>query len=144
MSRLFPLAGLLRLRQLQEDQAAGTLAQARQRAAQHTNLEKEARSELDGTSSEVSGAASLLAVAAARSASRSMLAGLQVLSDEHRTAVEEARKEYAVAKLRATGLEKLQGRHDRQVTEDDQRAEQRMLDELALTAHGRTPAGVFQ
>jgi flagellar FliJ protein len=137
MSRPFPLTGLLRLRRLQEDQAAGELTAARKNAAAHSVRQRQARMDLNGTSSEVTDSSSLLAVAAARASARSMLAGLEAMSAEHRTAVEHAGHAFAKARLEAAGLEKLEGRHLEAAAAEDLQAEQVVLDEIASAARRR-------
>ena len=52
MSRSFPLAGLLRLRQVQQDQAAIDLSAANARVAEGTARQRRARSALGATSPE--------------------------------------------------------------------------------------------
>lgn len=143
MPRPFPLTGLLRLRRLQEDQAAGELAAAHKNAAAHTARQRQARLDLDGTSSEVRDSSALLAVAAARASARSMLAGLEAMSAEHRTAVDHARDEFAKAKLEAAGLEKLEGRHLEAAAAEELHAEQIVLDELASAARHLNSKGAL-
>lgn len=143
MSRPFPLTGLLRLRRLQEDQAAGRLAAAHNTAAAHTARQRQARMDLDGTSSEVTDSSALLAVAAARASARSMLAGLETLSAGHRAAVDLARDEFAKAKLETAGLEKLEDRHAEAAAAEELQAEQLVLDELASAARHRTSKGAL-
>jgi flagellar FliJ protein len=137
MSRPFPLTGLLRLRRLQEDQAAGELAAAHKNAAAHSVRQRQARMDLDGTPSEVTDSSSLLAVAAARASARSMLAGLDAMSAEHRTAVNHAGDAFAKARLEAAGLEKLEGRHLEAAAAEELQAEQTVLDEIASAARRR-------
>ncbi|MFJ5860957.1 flagellar FliJ family protein [Pseudarthrobacter sp. NPDC092439] len=132
MARSFPLAGLMRLRRLQEDAAAGTLAAANQAAGLHADRQRAARHELDSTSSEASGTPALLAVAAARASARSMLATLDALAVEHQAAAAEAQENYLQARLEAAGIEKLEARHQAAARGEALRAEQIGLDELAL------------
>lgn len=143
MPRPFPLTGLLRLRRLQEDQAAARLAAAHQNAAAHTARQRQARMDLDETSSEVTDSSALLAVAAARASARSMLASLNAMSAGHRTAVNHARDEFAKARLEAAGLEKLEGRHMEAAAAEELQAEQIVLDELASAARRRTSKGAL-
>ncbi len=143
MSRPFPLTGLLRLRRLQEDQAAGRLAAAHQNAAAHSARQRQARMDLDGTSSEVADSSALLAVAAARASARGMLVSLEAMSAVHRTAVDHARDEFAQAKLEAASLEKLEGRHLETAAAEELHAEQIVLDELASAARHRNSAGAL-
>lgn len=132
MARNFTLAGLLRLRRLQEDEAASTLASANRTAGLHADRQRAARHELDSTTSEASGTPALLAVAAARASARSMLASLDALAIEHQEAAAEAHEAYLQARLKAVGIEKLETRHQTAVRGEALRAEQIGLDELAL------------
>jgi len=133
MSRQFSLAGLLRLRQIQQDQAASGLASARSRSNSVRAREASARRQLTATDAEIVSSASLRAVAAARSASHSMLADLQNLARIAETDEATAREEFIAARTRSVGLEKLQARHHAEVTTAELRAEQSTLDEISST-----------
>ena len=133
MNRQFSLAGLLRLRQMQQDQAATGLASARSRSSSVRAREAAARRDLAVGEAPVSGSASLRAVAAARSSSHSMLADLQALARVAHTEETTAREEFIAARTRSVGLEKLQARHLEEVQTADLRAEQSTLDEIAST-----------
>ncbi|MEQ4520866.1 flagellar FliJ family protein [Pseudarthrobacter sp. B907] len=133
MSRQFSLAGLLRLRQIQQDQAATGLARARSRSSSVRAREASARRQLTATDEEISSSASLRAVAAARSASHSMLADLQSLARIAETDEAAAREEFIAARTRSVGLEKLQDRHHAEVNTAELRAEQSVLDEISST-----------
>lgn len=133
MNRQFSLAGLLRLRQLQQDQAATGLARARSRSSSVRAREAAARRELGAMDEPISSSASLRAVAAARSSSHNMLADLQNLARLAETDEASAREEFIAARTRSVGLEKLQARHDAEVNTEDLRAEQSALDEIAST-----------
>jgi flagellar FliJ protein len=133
MNREFSLAGLLRLRQLQQDQAATGLARARSRSSSVRVREAAARRELADTDGPISSSASLRAVAATRSSSHSMLADLQNLTRLAQADEATARAEFIAARIRSVGLEKLQDRHAAEVNSADLRAEQSALDEIAST-----------
>ena len=137
MNRQFSLAGLLRLRQIQQDQAATGLAGARSRSSSVRAREASARRSLAEGDAPISSSASLRAVAAARSSSHSMLTDLQNLSRMAETEEATAREEFIAARTRSVGLEKLQARHDAEVHTADLRAEQLTLDEIASTVWHR-------
>ncbi|AXJ10014.1 flagellar FliJ family protein [Arthrobacter sp. PM3] len=137
MNREFSLAGLLRLRQLQQDQAATGLARARSRSNSVRVREAAARRELAATDDPISSSASLRAVAAARSSAHSMLADLQNLTRLAEADEAGARAEFIAARTRSVGLEKLQARHHAEVSSADLRAEQSALDEIASTSWHR-------
>ena len=133
MNRQFSLAGLLRLRQIQQDQAASGLARARSRSSSVRAREASARRELSATDEAIESSAYLRAVAAARSASHSMLADLQNLARVAETDEATAREEFIAARTRSVGLEKLQARHHAELNTAELRAEQSTLDEISST-----------
>ncbi|MCQ1951182.1 MULTISPECIES: flagellar FliJ family protein [Arthrobacter] len=139
MSRAFPLAGLLRLRQLQQDRAAGELAAANVRMRETHEARAEAYNALETsqTLSDAVDAATMNAIAAARASSRSMLADLNALGTRHTAEVEAARAEFSSARARSVGLEKLEGKFVEAEAAEDLRAEQTILDELAGSAWHR-------
>jgi flagellar FliJ protein len=138
MARSFPLAGLLRLRQVQQDQAAIDLSAANARVAEGTARQRRTRSSLGATSSDATSASVLYAVAAARAASRSMLAELQALDCDHRASLADANTTFTVARARSIGLEKLEVRFDDAVANGMLAAEQAVLDEISSTSRHRT------
>lgn len=137
MARMFPLAGLLRLRQIQEEQAASDLAVANARAREISSRQRRARSALANSSSDVASPTVLYAVAAARASSRSMLAELDALDCEHQPTLNLANQIFADARARSIGLEKLAGRHFEQLSADELHAEQAAIDEIASTGWHR-------
>jgi flagellar protein FliJ len=137
MPRLFPLAGLLRLRHIQQDQAASKLAVANGHERENQFRQMRARTVLGSSMSEVANMAALHAVAAARSSSRSMLADLDAVAAERRTEVEHAQSAFDTARARAIGLEKLEGKHGTAQAAEDVHTEQTLLDEIASEAWHR-------
>jgi flagellar FliJ protein len=137
MGRAFPLAGLLRLRHLEEDQAAGQLAAANSRL-QDSHAERErARAALGATPTGPASVEALYAVAAARASTRGMLADLDALGRRHEAALTEAQDQFDAARAQSMRLEKLAGRHRETVTAEDLRGEQIIIDEIAATAWHR-------
>lgn len=137
MNRQFSLAGLLRLRQIQQDQAATGLARARSRSSSVRAREASARRQLGSNDPDIVSSASLRAVAASRSASHSMLADLQNLSRAAEADEAAAREEFIAARTRSVGLEKLEARHHAEVMTAELRAEQSALDEISSTIRHR-------
>lgn len=137
MTRQFPLAGLLRLRHLREDQAAGSLALANEKLRTSRARTEGVSEVLDTTDLDPSGSASLHAVAAARASARSMLADLQALEVELRSEQDRAQDRYRAARAETVGLEKLEERHRDTEASAMIGAEQLVLDELATTGAGR-------
>lgn len=137
MGRDFPLAGLLRLRRLQQDSAAGTLAAANADLRRAAEARIEAYGSLAATPLEAADAATLNAIAAARASSRSMLADLLASEQLKNAAVNTAQAEFQAARARSVGLEKLEAKHSDAVAVEDLRTEQNVLDELAGTAWHR-------
>lgn len=137
MGRDFPLAGLLRLRRLQQDSAAGNLAAANAALRRSSEARSEAYDSLAATPLEAADAATLTAIAAARASSRSMLADLLAVEALESAAVNSAQAEFQAARARSVGLEKLETKHSDAVAVEDLRTEQNILDELAGTAWHR-------
>jgi flagellar FliJ protein len=136
MTSSFPLAGLLRLRKLQEDQAAAALSAARGRADEVRRRRRRLRDGLDaGPSTGAGGASSvehIVAIAAARASTSSMLSELEALGRS--TADEEARAlaDHQESRRRALTLEKLEAGHQAAEAAERGIEEQRVLDELAV------------
>lgn len=131
MTRTFSLAGLLRLRRLREDQAAGELAAANARVRENAMRTEQVRNQLQGTPAQVANTAALNAVSTARASSRSMLAELNALALLKQTAADEATAVFANARSQSVRIEKLEGRHSERIAEEDLRSEQIVLDEIA-------------
>jgi flagellar FliJ protein len=139
MARGFPLAGLLRLRQIQQEHAASDLAAANAAARSSAARRSAARAQLAGVAATSSAAADLLAVAAARASTRSMLTELDAADDDAQRAAAEAGEEYTRAKTRASGLEKLEQRHLQAQSAEELRQEQETIDEFAARAKRSAP-----
>jgi len=145
MSRPFSLAGLLRLRHLQQDQAAGDLAVANARLRAAATRVDETRAALEHLPITPTGADTLYAIAAARASSRSMLAELTALDAVAQQVAVDAQREFEAKKSAAVSLEKLEGRHGDLTAAEDLHAEQTVIDEIASTLWhrrlGETPTG---
>jgi len=131
MARAFPLAGLLRLRRLQEDRAASELAQANGRVRDNDTIQTRARRTLEGFTSTATDVDTLRAIAAARASSTSMLADLSALDATHRQAAQRAQGDFQRAKIQAVSIEKLSDKHLTEAHAEDLRVEQLALDEIA-------------
>ena len=131
MARTFRLAGLLRLRQVQEEQAASDLAAANARSRENAARQNRARAALGGVGAEATSSNVLYAIAAARSSSRSMLAELEAVDVHNRADVADAAAAYAAARARSLGLEKLEQRHIETRDAGDLAAQQAVVDEIA-------------
>lgn len=130
MSRSFSLAGLLRVREIQERAAAQRLSRA-VIDAQHTEArDRSLRAHLSAAGSDAVDVRTLAALAAARVASRTLLTDLTLLSAVQMQTVEHASAEHAQARRAMRGLDKLAQAHAEQVRTDELRAEQSELDEI--------------
>ena len=141
MARTFPLAGLLRLRQIEKEHAASDLAAANALRRDAGAQQARAIAALHNVSIETTDAASLFAVAAARASSRSMLADLAALAERAEQEAAEAQAAFTAAKARSVGLEKLESRHRAEVVARDLTAEQAAIDEAATGAWAREREG---
>jgi len=142
MARIFPLAGLLRLRQTQQEQTASDLAIANARAHEINSKQDRVRLALSNVSSQAASTSVLYAVAAARASSQSMLAELDALDCDHRPVLDGAARAFTEARARSTGLEKLESKHSAEVVAEELHAEQVALDEIASVGwHRRKEEG---
>ncbi|WP_166878193.1 hypothetical protein [Salinibacterium sp. ZJ450] len=140
MARPFTLAGLLRLRTLQQDAAAGDLAAANARLHESGARQARARTALGGTPTDPTDTTTLYAVAAARAASRSMLADLEALRQQQAEDAAAAESAFTAARAATVGLEKLEARHALAIAADDLHAEQTVIDEIASGSWHRAAA----
>lgn len=135
-SRTFGLAGLLRLRNLEQDQAARTLSSANARSTAIRSRQSAARRDLDESPAEVSSTTALTMAAIARASGRSMLAELQNLEAVQADDTAAAQAAFRTARARTAGLEKLEDKHALRLAAADLAAEQVALDEIASGARG--------
>lgn len=133
----FSLAGLLRLRRLEEDTRAAELSTARSREAVGSARVRRVRAQLAQSELAPDSFAALASIAAARAASGGMLVELERTQAEEAAAVATAETAHLEAHRRTRALEKLQERHDAQQLADELRREQRTLDEIAARGGAR-------
>jgi len=132
MSRSFSLAGLLRVRSIQERAAAQELSRAVIEENQTRTRERHLRAALAATDSDAVDVRSLAAMAAARVAGRSMLADLESLAQVQQQAVADAQSTHSDVRREVRGLDRLAAAHVARMQADALRAEQHELDEIAL------------
>lgn len=130
MARQFSLAGLLRIRRMQQDEALARAGAAQATLDAQRARVQAARTALATTPAEVTSPSTLLAVAAARASASSMLTELMALDERCAGELAEARSELVTARTRVVGLEKLQERHDAAVAAEELASEQAVLDEI--------------
>ncbi len=130
MPKPFSLAGLLRLRQTEQDIAGAELARANARIRDNATTERRARRALAAYGDTATSTETLRAIAAARQASATMLAELAIILEDDLTAHERARADYLAARMRFAGLEKTERRHHEAAIAEDLKTEQQALDEL--------------
>jgi flagellar protein FliJ len=131
MARNFPLAGLLGLRRLEEDQAASALSAANRRHAALQARHGAVLRDLETSPVDVASAAALRAAAIARASSRSMLTDLSALTAVSEADAVQAQGDFQQARAATVGLEKLEDKHASRLAVEDLRAEQLVLDEIA-------------
>ena len=141
MTRAFPLAGLLRLRALAEDQAAAELALARREQAAAERRARDTAERLSGSVVPACGdrlawhaaVAGRVALGALLVERRTEAVGAEAVT-EHRAQV------WTDARQQVRALERLEERHDEAERAEAARAEQRVLDEVAgrRASTGRT------
>lgn len=144
MNRTFALAGLLRLRGIEEDRAAAELSTANTRSRAIHARKSAARLELQDSPVDVSNVKALHVAAISRASSRSMLAdliALEAIQDEETATAQSA---FIAARARTAGLEKLEVKHHARVAAADLSAEQTALDEIASGARHRLKEAAAQ
>lgn len=132
MSRSFSLAGLLRVRSIQERAAAQELSRAVIEENQTRTRDRHLRAALAATETDAVDVRSLAAMAAARVAGRSMLADLESLRRMQQEAVDEAQSAHSEVRREVRGLDRLAAAHAARLHADALRAEQHELDEIAV------------
>lgn len=134
MTRDFSLAGLLRVREIQERAAAQRLSRAVIDARHTEARDRRLRTALAGEGTEAVDVRSLAALAAARGAGRSMLADLASLDAIQQEELAQARSDHADARRAMRGLDRLADAHAVRERTDELRLEQAELDEIASRA----------
>ena len=127
----FRLAGLLRLRKLQEENVRAQLARTRAAELRTRRTEQRVRTALGESAVDATSAEAVQSIAAARASSSSMLGELDALLAQDVAAVAEAEAVHAAARARTVQIEKLEERHDARTRTEQLRAEQVGLDEAA-------------
>ncbi|WP_182112597.1 MULTISPECIES: flagellar export protein FliJ [unclassified Actinotalea] len=140
MATPFRLAGLLRLRGMQEEQAAAELerANASLRAAERRerrSAQALAAAELPERSDEITWQAAVAARAAASGLFTEAVAARDVVDFRVRRATDD----WSDARARALMIRKLADRHEAVVAVEELRSEQLALDEAALRRAGAAP-----
>ncbi|GGD75085.1 hypothetical protein [Microbacterium murale] len=134
MTRDFSLAGLLRVREIQERAAAQRLSRAVIDARHTEARDRRLRTALAGEGTEAVDVRSLAALAAARGAGRSLLADLSSLDAIQQEELAQARSEHADARCAMRGLDRLADAHAVRERTEELRSEQAELDEIASRA----------
>lgn len=130
MTRSFSLAGLLRVREIQERAAAQRLSRAVLDARHTEARDRSLRAHLSGAGSEAVDVRSLAALAAARVAGRTLLSDLTMLAELQEQTVDHARAEHSEARRAMRGLDRLAQAHAVRVRAAELHAEQAELDEI--------------
>ena len=134
MSAAFNLAGLLRLRQLQEDLAAASVSAARGREAVGVARSRRIRHELSHTTIDSEDYLSLSSIAASRASTATLLAELGEVDRLNKAEVERAAERHAAAHRTKKGIEKLEERFEEAASAEELRREQYVLDDLSARA----------
>ena len=134
MSAQFSLAGLLRLRKLEEDQRAAELNTARDRESVGLARSRRIRASLADNNDDPAAYASIASIAATRASAATMLSELGELDRANAAEVELAAAAHADAHRKTLGLEKLETRHGEREAAEQLREEQLLLDDLSSRA----------
>lgn len=132
----FRLASLLKVRRIQEDQAAAELTQARQSARRVQRRAADERELLE----DLGGQSALAAAGIARASAARQLAEIRSAQQVADGEVEAAERALTLARQSLRSVELLKERHDENLRGLQARAEQHLLDELASAQHARRTA----
>lgn len=138
MAGIWSLNGLLRFRRLEEDQAAGELAQANGRLRETQRSQDRARRRLAGFADSVTDIATLRALAAARSTGSAMIVELATVARLAEVDAMQAQERFQAARRNTMSLEKLETRFVETQNAAELREEQLALDEIASTRRSST------
>ncbi|MFB9071398.1 flagellar FliJ family protein [Citricoccus parietis] len=129
----FRLASLLKVRRIQEDQAAAQLTQARHSARGVQRRAADERELLE----DLGGQAALAAAGIARASAARQLAEIRAAQQVADGEVQAAEKALMLARQSRRSVELLKERHDASLRVLEAKAEQHALDELASTQHAQ-------
>lgn len=147
MTKRFQLAGLMRVRELQEERAAADLAEANQQKREEKQRNEAVNRVLGAQTfpdlahanaydahaeALTSYSPNWQAIVAARAAVAAMLRESNQALDIASNEAEMATDRWAQARMKAAMIDKLKARHDVEVEADELREEQLTLDEAAL------------
>ncbi|WP_424448458.1 hypothetical protein [Microbacterium arborescens] len=139
MKRGFPLAGLLRIRGIQQRTAAAHLSRAAMEQQRTETRDRQVRAALTASADTPGDVRTLAALAASRVAARSLLTDLDSLRRAQRDEVDAARARLTEARRAEQGIERLgEAFHERERARRDA-AEQAVLDEIALRSASPDP-----
>lgn len=130
MGRNFPLSGLLRLRELQENKAAGELAAANKALHDKQATARQVRETAAQAQQNPIDRATMLAGAAARSSTSSMLLELDASINSLHEKAQHSIQLHQDARRDVKALEKLADKHACELRLDDLSREQALLDDL--------------
>lgn len=140
MARPFPLANLLRLRQLQEEQAAADLARANAERARAEARRQETADMLAGAAMPTDAdPLTWRAAVAARASLGSLTTEAVAALEARRVAAEGATTDWSAARRDSRALEILADRHEVEQRKEDERVEQLALDETSLRRAAPAP-----
>ena len=136
MNRAFRLSGLLRLRRLQEEQAAAALAGANAETAHATEEHEAVRAVMSSTLFPTHGDPNEWQAAVADRAAMSAIVGEAAIAVQVTARrAEIAAAEWTAARTTVATLDKLADKHEVLVKAEDEHAEQLVLDEAASRRH---------
>lgn len=146
MSRAFPLAGLLRVRERAEERAALDLALARREELERRERQRAVRAALaDSTLPEGTDRLAWIAAVASRSSLAQLLQEAERDVTQAEQHVADQAQQWSVARREVRAIDRLAERHEENERAAQAHAEQVVLDEVAsrLTTNDatRTPGG---
>lgn len=142
MAKPFALLGLLRVRTVQQEQAAVQAATAARQANSVRVRRQALADELGRSDDSPASPEAMRAIAAARSSSRSMFIELEALLAVADADAAAAAADLETARSRTVPLEKMELRHREGAFAEELRVEQNALDEIATNSWHRAREAV--
>lgn len=137
MAKAFRLASVLRIREMNEKEAAEDFALSATREREHDETIDRAKHLLSAKYGTIPGAVqNVKSYAAMRQASMDQLRRMILMAPQFAVDRAEAEARYSQAAQELKAVEKLRDKHDTQSALDEERAEEEELDETAMFRNG--------
>jgi flagellar FliJ protein len=138
MAKPFRLASVLRIREINEKEAAEDFALSATREREHDETLDRAKHVLSAKFGSIPGSIqNVKSYAALRQASMDQLSRMEMMAPQFAAAKSAAAERYSLAAQELKAVEKLRDKHDAAEELEEERAEEAELDETSMFRNGR-------